>query len=92
MFNCIRREVNNNMKRFLIGAAASALMYASAVVPAFAANPASAPANQIGTTVASLTTQSSDFANTNCVPFAKTQTEDDGTLGFLGLTPPGNTP
>lgn len=79
------------MKRFLIGAAASAVVYASMAVPAFA-NPAGAPANQIGTTVASLTTQSSDFANTFCVPFATTQTEDDSTLGFLGLTPPGNTP
>ena len=80
------------MKRFLIGAAASAVMYASMALPAFAANPTGAPTNQIGTTVASLTTQSSVFANTFCVPFATTQTEDDSTLGFLDLTPPGNTP
>lgn len=78
------------MKRFIVGTAAGALMYLSMVVPALAANPAGAPANQIGTTVASLTTQSADFANTFCVPFATTQTEDDSTLGFLGLTPPGN--
>lgn len=80
------------MKKFLVGAAATAIVYATMAVSAFAVNPAGAPANQIGTTVAGLTTQSSEFANTFCVPFATTQTEDDSTLGFLGLTPPGNTP
>ena len=60
---------------------------------AFAANPADAPANQIGTTVASIA-QSSDpsFGQVVCKPAALLGEEDDGTLGFLGLTPPGNTP
>lgn len=80
----------NKVKRYLIGATAGAIMFGSLAIPAFAVNPASAPANQIGTTVASLTTQSSNFANTFCVPFATTQTEDNSTLDFLGLTPPGN--
>lgn len=66
------------------------LMYASMAMPVFAVNPAGVPANQIGTIVASVTTQSSDFANTFCVPFATTQTEDDSTLVLLDLTPPGN--
>lgn len=80
------------MKRFLIGAGVTAIIYAGMAVPAFA-NPASAPANQIGTTVAGIA-QSSDpnFGQAVCKPAALTQTEDDGTLGFLGLTPPGNTP
>lgn len=78
------------MKRFIIGTAASAVMFASMALPAFA-NPADAPANQIGTTVAGIA-QSSDpnFGQAVCKPAALTQTEDDGTLGFLGLTPPGN--
>ena len=81
------------MKRFIIGVAASAVMFASMAVPAFADNPAGAPANQIGPAVAGLA-QSSDpnFGQAVCKPAALDQTEDDGTLGFLGLTPPGNTP
>ncbi|MBI2029861.1 hypothetical protein HYT02_05575 [Candidatus Gottesmanbacteria bacterium] len=81
------------MKRFLIGAAAAVVMYASMAVPAFTVNPADAPANQIGTTVAGIA-QSSDpnFGQAVCKPAGLTQTEDDGTLLFLGLTPPGNTP
>ncbi|MBI4067203.1 hypothetical protein HY407_02375 [Candidatus Gottesmanbacteria bacterium] len=81
------------MKRFLIGTAATAIMYASMAVPAFAANPAGAPATQIGTTVADFA-QSSDpnFGQVVCKPAALSQIEDDGTLLFLGLTPPGNTP
>jgi len=57
------------------------------------ANPADAPANQIGPAVAGLA-QSSDpnFGQAVCKPAALSQTEDDGVLGFLGLTPPGNTP
>ena len=81
------------MKRILIGAAATALMYATMAVPAFAANQASAPANQIGTTVAGIAQSSTpNFGQAVCKPAALSQTEDDGTLGFLGLTPPGNTP
>lgn len=81
------------MKRLLIGAAASAVMYASMALPAFAANPADAPANQIGTTVASIAqTVEPNFGQAVCKPAGLTQTEDDGTLLFLGLTPPGNTP
>ncbi|MBI4009251.1 hypothetical protein HY357_03390 [Candidatus Roizmanbacteria bacterium] len=81
------------MRRFLIGATASAIMYGAIVLPAFAVNQAGAPANQIGTAVAGIA-QSSDpnFGQAVCKPAGTTQTEDDGTLGFLGLTPPGNTP
>lgn len=80
------------MKRFLIGGVAGAVMLASMALPAFA-NPASAPANQIGTTVAGIAqTVEPNFGQAVCKPAGLTQTEDDGTLGFLGLTPPGNTP
>lgn len=57
------------------------------------ANPAGAPANQVGTSVAGLAQSSSpNFGQAVCKPAALTQTEDDGILTFLGLTPPGNTP
>lgn len=57
------------------------------------ANPADAPANQIGTTVAGIAqTVAPNFGQAVCKPAALTQTEDDGVLTFLGLTPPGNTP
>lgn len=81
------------LNKSLIGVGASALIYLSMAVPAFADNPAGAPANQIGTTVASFA-QSSDpnFGQAVCKPAALAQEEDDGTLLFLGLTPPGNTP
>lgn len=63
------------------------------VIPLVFANPASAPAAQIGTTVASIAqTSDPNFGQVVCKPAALTQTEDDGTLTFLGLTPPGNTP
>jgi hypothetical protein len=80
------------MKRFLIGLGTTVLAYAGTAVPALA-NPADAPANQIGTTVADLAqTVSPNFGQAVCAPAGQTQTEDDGVLLFLGLTPPGNTP
>lgn len=81
------------MKRFIIGATASAIIYGAMVLPALAVNPAGAPANQIGPAVAGIAqTSDPNFGQAVCKPAALTQTEDDGTLGFLGLTPPGNTP
>lgn len=80
------------MKRFLIGTAASAVMLGSMALPAFA-NPASAPADQIGAEVAGLAqTSDPNFGQAVCKPAALVQEEDNGTLLFLGLTPPGNTP
>ena len=62
-------------------------------LPLILANPASAPANHIGTTVADIAqTSSPNFGQAVCKPAALDRKEDNGTLGFLGLTPPGNTP
>lgn len=82
------------MRRFVF--AALALMAVLAGIANFsgtasADNPADAPANQIGTFVAGIA-QSVNFGLVVCSPAGQTQTEDDGALAALGLTPPGNTP
>ena len=84
------------MQRFIISLSALAaflFLFAASTGTAWADNPAGAPANHIGTTVADIA-QSSDpnFGQAVCKPGALDQLEDDGTLSFLGLTPSGNTP
>lgn len=78
----------------IVQASLTATMIGTLLTPfAALANPADAPANQIGTTVADIAQSSvPNFGQAVCKPAALTQTEDDGVLTFLGLTPPGNTP
>lgn len=84
--------MQKTITRFALGIAAAGIMLASAI-PAFAANPASAPADGIGPTVSTVAkTIEPNFGLAVCKPAGTTQTEDDGALLLLGLTPPGNTP
>ena len=80
------------MKKFLASVSAGLAMVASTALPVLA-NPAGAPASSIGPTVSGAAqTVSPNFGLAVCKPAGLTQTEDDGALTLLGLTPPGNTP
>lgn len=86
----LQRMVKNARWAGVAATVASSLLYAGF---AFAANPAGAPANQIGTTVADIAqTVDPNFGQAVCKPAALDGVEDDGVLTFLDLTPPGNTP